>query len=310
MTAEPAGPEAAGVSPRLNIVGCGRAAGSLARLWLEADAVELGDILNRSLDSARRAASGLGAGQAVSALGDMQPAAIWLIGTGDDRIAGVAAALAERSGSAAKLDGALVLHLAGRLGPEVLAPAAGQGACTASLHPVRSLTHDELSIRQFRGTACVAEGDEVALRRLRPLVDAIGGLWIPVRAVDRGLYHAALSIVSNVTKGVAWKAQNWLERAGLEATTAAAVTHQLLQSTMDDLFRAGARQSITGPVVRGDTRTVEAHLVALQSSYPQDIELYRVLARTVLELAQERGDLDAAVLARFQALLGGSESPG
>jgi len=56
--------------------------------------------------------------------------------------------------------------------------------------------------------------------------------------------------------------------------------------------------------VRGDTRTVEAHLAAVAASHPRDVELYRVLARTVLELAEERGDLDAAVLARFQALLG------
>jgi predicted short-subunit dehydrogenase-like oxidoreductase (DUF2520 family) len=124
-----------------------------------------------------------------------------------------------------------------------------------------------------------------------------------VRDIDRGLYHAAVSIVSNVTKGVAWKAQNWLQHAGLPEATASAVTHQLLSTTMEDLFRTGARQSITGPVVRGDTRTIEAHLAALRAAYPADIEVYRVLARTVLELAQERGDLAPATLARFDDLL-------
>ena len=49
----------------------------------------------------------------------------------------------------------------------------------------------------------------------------------------------------------------------------------------------------------------EAHLDALRVSYSADIEVYRVLARTVLELAEERGDLDAATLARFDTLLRG-----
>jgi predicted short-subunit dehydrogenase-like oxidoreductase (DUF2520 family) len=56
--------------------------------------------------------------------------------------------------------------------------------------------------------------------------------------------------------------------------------------------------------VRGDTRTIEAHLASLRESHPNDVAVYRVLARTVLDLARERGDLDEATLQRFEALLG------
>jgi predicted short-subunit dehydrogenase-like oxidoreductase (DUF2520 family) len=286
--------------PTINIIGCGRAAGSLARLWLQASAVQLAAVLNRSRASSERAVSNVGAGRAVDGIEDMPPADYWLIGTGDDQVLAVAHALAA---SRTDLDDALVFHLAGRHGLDVLAPLAARGARLAALHPVRSLTHAHLTVEQFSGTACVAEGAATALARLEPLVAAIGGTWLPVSDIDRGLYHAAVSIVSNVTKGVAWKAQNWLATAGLPATTAAAVTHQLLASTMDDLFRSGARQSITGPVVRGDTRTIEAHLQALRATHPDDLDVYRILARTVLELAEERGDLDAETLARFDSLL-------
>ncbi len=134
---------------------------------------------------------------------------------------------------------------------------------------------------------------------------SIGGTWLPVQAIDRGLYHASVSIISNITKAVAWKAQKWQRKAGLPEETARTVTHQLLQSTMEDLFRSGARQSITGPVVRGDTSTIAAHIEAIRASHPDDVEIYRVLARTVLELAQERGDLDETTLDRFKELLGG-----
>jgi predicted short-subunit dehydrogenase-like oxidoreductase (DUF2520 family) len=198
-----------------------------------------------------------------------------------------------------------VFHLAGRFGLDVLAPLEDRGAHLAALHPVRSLTFALLTIAEFSGTACVAEGSPGALARLEPLVASIAGTWLPVQEIDRGLYHAAVSIVSNVTKAVAWKAQTWLTCAGLPQSTAATVTHQLLATTMGDLFRSGARQSITGPVVRGDTRTVEAHIAAVQRSHPADVDVYRVLARTVLELARERGDLEPAVLARFDKLLRG-----
>ena len=286
--------------PTLNIIGCGQAAGSLAKLWLQAGAVRVGTILNRSLPSSERSVKRVGAGTSVAELPRMESADCWLIGSGDDQIASIAEALAD---SGIDLRHSLVFHLAGRFGLEVLAPLSGRGTLRAALHPVRSLTLAPLSISEFRGTACVAEGSADALERLEPLVNSIGGTWLPVHDIDRGLYHAAVSIVSNVTKGVAWKAQNWLVHAGLPETTASAVTHQLLATTLEDLFRSGARQSITGPVVRGDTRTVEAHIAALRAAYPADVDVYRVLARTVLELAQERGNLEPDALARFDALL-------
>jgi predicted short-subunit dehydrogenase-like oxidoreductase (DUF2520 family) len=283
----------------INIIGCGRAASSLARLWRAAGTITIGRVLNRSEESARRAVSLIGEGEAAVSLRDMDTAEAWLIGTGDGQIQAVARELAA---SRIELGDSLVFHLAGRFGLSVLEPLDSRAAAIASLHPVRSLTHEGLTLEDFHGTACVAEGGPEALRRLKPLVTGIGGHWLPVDRIDRGLYHASVAIISNITKAIAWKAQKWQVKAGLPQETAATVTHQLLNSTMEDLFRSGARQSITGPIVRGDTSTIEAHLAALRAAHPDDIEIYRILARTVLELAQDRGDLDEDTLGRFQEL--------
>jgi predicted short-subunit dehydrogenase-like oxidoreductase (DUF2520 family) len=283
----------------INIIGCGRAAGSLARLWNQAESVAIGDILNRSRDSSYSAVRKVDAGRVAEEIQDMRPADYWLIGANDSQILQLASDLASTRDD---LDGVLVFHLAGRFGLDVLGPLELSGAELAALHPVRSLTDARITVDDFAGTACVAEGSPAALDLLKPLIASIDGSWLPVSAIDRGLYHASVSIVSNITKSVAWKAQKWQQKAGLPADTAAAVTHQLLQSTMEDLTRAGARQTITGPVVRGDTSTIEAHLQALRASHPEDIDVYRVLARTVLELAQERGDLDEETLRRFIVL--------
>jgi predicted short-subunit dehydrogenase-like oxidoreductase (DUF2520 family) len=290
------------VNPRINIIGCGRAAGSLARLWLQANSVAIGDVSNRSETSSGQAVHNIGAGRAVNNIADMEPADFWLIGTNDDQVAGVAHSIAE---SRQDLRGSLVFHLAGRFGLDVLQPVGHSGALLAALHPVRSLTDAQITLEGFAGTACVAEGSDAALSVLEPLFTSIGGTWLPVAAIDRGLYHASVSIISNITKAVAWKAQKWQRKAGLPEQTATAVTHQLLNSTMEDLFHSGAKKSITGPVVRGDTSTIEAHLEAIRSTHPEDVEVYRVLARTVLELAQERGDLDEETWRRFETLLKG-----
>ena len=288
------------MTPRINIIGCGRAAGSLARLWVQANTVTIGDVSNRSEASSRLAVHNIGAGNAVNIIAEMEPADFWLIGTNDDQIEGVAHSMAE---ARQDLRGSLIFHLAGRFGLSVLRPLIHSGALLAALHPVRSLTDAQISLDGFAGTACVAEGSDTALNVLEPLLTSIGGSWLPVAAIDRGLYHASVSVISNITKAVAWKAQKWQRKAGLPEQTAAAVTHQLLNSTMEDLFSSGAKKSITGPVVRGDTSTIEAHIEAIRSTHPEDVEVYRVLARTVLELAQERGDLDEETWRRIEDLL-------
>lgn len=289
------------MAARINIIGCGRAAGSLARLWVQANTVSIGDVSNRSKVSSQRSVHQVGAGNAVNSISEMEAAEFWLIGTNDDQLAGVSQLMAQ---TRQDLRGTLVFHLAGRFGLDVLQPLGESGALLAALHPVRSLTDAQISLEDFAGTACVAEGSDVALSMLEPLLSSIGGTWLPVATIDRGLYHASVSVISNITKAVAWKAQKWQRKAGLPEKTAAAVTHQLLNSTMEDLFRSGAKQSITGPVVRGDTSTIEAHIEAIRSTHPEDVEVYRVLARTVLELAQERGDLDEDTWRRFEDLLG------
>ena len=42
---------------------------------------------------------------------------------------------------------------------------------------------------------------------------------------------------------------------------------------------------------------------AVREAYPDDLEIYRVLIRTVLDLAVDRGDLEEKTQARFDELL-------
>ncbi len=287
---------------RVNIIGCGRAAGSLARLWGQAGSVHIGGVCNRSLQSSRKAVEGLGAGTPVVSVNQFEAADFWMIGTSDEQIAPTVRKIcAMRTG----LENSIVFHLCGRHGTDILAPLTEAGYRVAAIHPVRSLTHERISLAESEGTAIVAEGNQETLDALRTLFVSIGGVWLPVKNIDRGLYHAALSIISNVTKGVTWKAQNWLENAGVPQQMAAAVAQKLLAITVEDIARSGAKHSITGPIVRGDTSTVEAHLKALEDGPSADVDIYRVLARTVFELAMDRGDLDEAALKRFDTLLGG-----
>ncbi|MDT8320991.1 MAG: hypothetical protein RQ826_10750, partial [Xanthomonadales bacterium] len=79
---------------RLNIIGCGQAASSLAKLWVELGLPAIGQLLNRTPQSTAAAVRELRSGEPAASIGQMEPADGWLIGTPDKQIAGVAEELA------------------------------------------------------------------------------------------------------------------------------------------------------------------------------------------------------------------------
>ena len=74
-------------APTLTILGAGKVGKSLGRLWHTRGIFTIQDVLSRSMDHARQAVSFIGAGRAVTAISELQPADVILVSTPDDRIA-------------------------------------------------------------------------------------------------------------------------------------------------------------------------------------------------------------------------------
>src|SRR5439155_1067059 len=72
-----------------------------------------------------------------------------LVGTPDDRIAGVVSDLAAQG---AFRGGQAVVHLSGATGLDALAAAAGRGARTMSMHPLQSFPTVEAAIERLPGS--------------------------------------------------------------------------------------------------------------------------------------------------------------
>ncbi len=83
-----------------------------------------------------------------------------------------------------------------------------------------------------------------------------------------------------------------------------ALMHNALAGASD----VGAAAALSGPVLRGDRSTVEAHLAALAASAPAARPVYRALMLAALELARARG-LSASAAEALQALLEDPSEP-
>ncbi len=267
----------------LNIVGCGKVARVLARLWHESGILAIQDIVNRSAASAQQASAFIGAGHALEALARMRAAGIYLIGTPDDSIAPLCAALAQTGKLTPE---SIVFHCSGALDSSALDAAAASGAALASVHPVRSFALPAQVAADFGGTCCGIEGDPRALAILGELFAAIGARLIPIRRDAKVLYHAAAVLASNYLVTLLDSAFQAYAAAGIEEDAARELLAPLAHETVENVLRVGAAAALTGPIKRGDLQTVQRQQHALSIWSPRHGDLYAVFTDLTLELAK------------------------
>jgi len=235
------------VSPlrRLRVVGRGRAGGSF--------------------DAALRAA-----GWHVELLGHDDPGLpsaaegvdLVLLCVPDGAIATTAAAVRPREGT-------VVAHCAGARTLEELAPHERR----ASVHPLVSMPDAVLGARRLEGAWFAVAGDPLAWE----VVEALGGHPVEVPDEARVRYHAAAVIASNHL--VALMGQ--VERVAATVGVPLEAFLELSRGSLDNVAEVGPAAALTGPVARGDERTVLAHLEALD---PEERAAYRAMADAAARL--------------------------
>jgi predicted short-subunit dehydrogenase-like oxidoreductase (DUF2520 family) len=186
--------------------------------------------------------------------------------------------------------GALVVHLSGALSSRALDPARASGARIGSLHPLLSFTGDGPAAA-FAETTFTIEGDDDVLADLRDLVQRLGAVPVAISADQKALYHAAAAIVSNYTVGIFDMGSTLFEKIGIPREAGQQGLQALLQSTLGNIERGGVPQALTGPIARGDTKTVEGHLKALKESCPDLLSIYAALGSYTIDVARRKGTL-------------------
>ncbi len=222
-------------------------------------------------------------------------ASVVLLAVPDDGIAGLASELAAERGIGADQ---VVLHLSGLLDRVALRALESTGAGLGSFHPLQSVADPAAAPERLRGAYVGVEGDERALRAAEGLASAMGMTAIPLSSGGKAAYHAGAVMAANYTVALAGVAERLAVEGGVTREIAERLYLPLIRGAVDNLG-LGPVAALTGPVRRGDIRTIEAHLSALSRN---DRELYRLLGLAALRLARD-GGLDPATADLVEAAL-------
>ena len=271
--------------PTLNIIGCGNVGKVLGRLWIASGTFQVQDILNRSRASADAAVEFMGGGTAVDRWDALRPADFFMIGTPDAEVEAACAALA-RSG-ALRAD-AIVFHCSGALPSQVLASVKPAGAAVASVHPIRSFAGAEAVAASFSGTYCGIEGDAAAVERLSQAFAAIGARLVNIDPAYKSVYHSAAVFSSNYLVTLLDVALDAYARAGVTREDALKLMEPLVRGTVDNVFRLGTEDALTGPIARRDLGTVVRQYRALSAWNKGVGALYKRLGKFTAAIAARK----------------------
>lgn len=288
------------------IVGPGRVGSTLARALASAGWPVVA-VAGRGVEARRRLAQTLGPGVRWGGVDELDgPYPLVLLTVSDDAIG----AVADRLAALGVLDRrAVVMHVSGALGSDVLAAAAAAGAATGSMHPLQTFPDVEAGLRALPGSHWFVEGDARALDTATRLVERLHGRAHVIATADKVLYHAAAVIACNYLTVLMDAALETAERAGIERGPMFEALYPLVVSTLDNILTKGAAASLTGPVSRGDVDTVRRHCEALDPLESVGV-LYRLLGVKAVALAKAGGRIDDATARSLAAVLaaGGNQA--
>lgn len=271
------------------LIGPGRLGMTVARLLAETGH-EIRAIIGRDGTRAAAAARFVGCpGIGTTDLARVREGELVLIALPDDQIGEMAARLRRQGHLAA---GTILVHFSGIHPAAILLGEEGPLLHALAIHPLQSFADAVMGVRQLPGSPCSVEGAEELLPLAEGLVTDLGGIPFRITAEHKALYHAAACVASNYLVTLVDTASEIMAGCGFGRDEAFRLLIPLLRGTGNNLSAFGPALALTGPIARGDQRTVRKHLQAL-AELPSDIrEIYRVLGRRTVALAKRRGTLD------------------
>lgn len=267
----------------INIIGCGKLGKTIGKLITQNNTGKVLGIICSSLESGKKSVEYIGDGIAFKNLDELPTADLYLITTKDDLIEEIANNL--HTGNVLK-PGTIVLHCSGSLTSDVLDKVKKDKCFVASVHPIKSFANPERAILTFAGTYCAIEGDEHAISILTPFFQKIGAITFPIKKENKSIYHAGGVIANNYLITLHYQAMQCYTKAGIDKEIAKKIVSMLMKDAFDNLNNSSHIQALTGPIQRGDIKTVSRHVSSLKqdSSLPTTKDIYLSMGRGTIPL--------------------------
>jgi predicted short-subunit dehydrogenase-like oxidoreductase (DUF2520 family) len=170
-----------------------------------------------------------------------------------------------------------------------------------SLHPLLPFACRQKAFDSLNQAPWSLESDDPKTLALgQRLVSALGGQFFPLAGDRKVLYHTAACIASNYLVTLLASARDLLVDCGIDAEQAIPLLLPLVQATLENVKDLGPEQGLTGPIVRGDIKTVKEQIQALKNRAPELLPLYLQMGQRTAAMTENSNRLDSECVNAMQ----------
>ncbi|MCM1158495.1 MAG: DUF2520 domain-containing protein [Bacteroidales bacterium] len=184
-----------------------------------------------------------------------------------------------------QINGRIFCHLSGSLSSDVFSGIEDYGAYPVSMHPMFAFSSKESVYQQLNTVSFTLEGHKKAVFLWKSILEAMGNQAIEIAKEVKAKYHAAASMLSNHVAAVLSTGYGLLTECGFSEEEARSFSAVLVRNNVEQIIGQGCVGALTGPVERGDVRTVEKHLSVLPDNGK---DIYLSCGRELLNLAKQK----------------------
>lgn len=245
---------------KIAIIGAGKVAHSLVPALVKSG-YNVEAVQSRKLLSAKKLAQKYSIKHFTDSLKEI-PAGIniFLLSVPDSKIKRTAERLSRLNFNFTK---SYVIHFSGVEDISVLKSLEKKGAATGSLHLMQTFPAKRITKLKGIHTALEAD-DERSYKLMMKLSTDLQLKPFRIKSEDKVYYHLAGVIGSNFLAGNLYNSEELLSLCGIDKKDLFEILKSTIFTTFENTMKYGAANALSGPIDRGDFKTVEKHISALK----------------------------------------------
>ena len=179
----------------------------------------------------------------------------------------------------------IICHCSGSLSSKVFSDINNHKAYGYSIHPMFAISDKYNSYKDLNKAFITIEGSEKYLLKIKEYIEGFGNKAQIISWENKAMYHLASVVVSNHVIALAELGNELLIKCGFSEKEAINALYPLMLNNIKNIGEKGIRESLTGPIERGDSETIIRHMNCLNE---EDKELYKLLSKKLVNIAKEK----------------------
>jgi len=225
---------------------------------------------------------------------------VLIIAVNDDIIESISDELANEN---IQLNKRVVAHTSGVKTSNILNSLNKNNAYLASMHPVQTFSGAQSDVNKLHNSYFALDGNEKAIKVLNKILEDIGGKSFTIPAEFKPYHHLACVLSSNYITTLMNLAMDLFEPLEIPRNQIKSILLPLMKNAVENMSDQSVASALTGPIVRGDVKTIQEHLNLLKRQKVSWFSTYINLGIETVKLARLQPGISENKLDAIESLL-------